>query len=147
LKVLRISAADTRSIRHQILRPNQTLEDCKYPGDESDQTFHLGAFIDGKLVSVASFYFEKHPKLEEPYQYRLRGMATLPDYRGQGLSSELLTMAFPIIKQNFCQLLWCNAREGALGFYEKVGFHSSGNRFDIEGIGPHYLMSKEINEA
>ncbi len=144
MKVLRISAGDTRSIRHQILRANLPVEQCVYPGDESDQTFHLGAFIDGKLVSVASFYFEKHPDLEEPYQYRLRGMATLPDYQNQGLSSELLTMAFPIIKQNFCQLLWCNAREGALGFYRKVGFEESGNRFQIEGIGPHFLMSKKI---
>jgi predicted GNAT family N-acyltransferase len=146
LKVLQISASDTVSIRHQVLRQNQTLEDCVYPGDDSEQTFHLGAFIDGKLVSVASFYFDKHPDLEEPYQYRLRGMATLPEFRNQGLSSELLTIAFPIIKQNFCKLIWCNARESAQGFYKHVGFHIDSDRFNINGIGPHYLMSKKIED-
>jgi GNAT superfamily N-acetyltransferase len=72
-------------------------------------------------------------------------MATLPDYQGQGLSSELLTMAFPIIKQNFCTLLWCNAKTSAVGFYEKVGFQKfDGSVFQVSGIGPHVLMFKNI---
>jgi GNAT superfamily N-acetyltransferase len=72
-------------------------------------------------------------------------MATLPDYQAQGLSSELLSFAFPIIKQNFCTLLWCNARVSAIGFYEKVGFKKfNGEVFEIDEIGPHVLMFKNI---
>ena len=71
-------------------------------------------------------------------------MATLPDYRSQGLSQALLRMAFPIIKQNFCTLLWCNARISAKGFYEKVGFEPKGEIFEVEGIGPHILMWTKI---
>ena len=47
-------------------------ESCNFKGDDEDQTFHLGVFIDGQLVSVASMYFEKHPDIEEPYQYQLQ---------------------------------------------------------------------------
>jgi len=129
-----------------MLRPHGTLADCIFKGDDDELTFHLGAFIEGKLVSVASFYFENKPEFEtdHKHQYRLRGMATLPDNQGQGLSSALLKTAFPLIKGNQCSLLWCNARESAEGFYQKVGFRSHGDIFDIPLIGPHRLMSIEI---
>jgi GNAT superfamily N-acetyltransferase len=72
-------------------------------------------------------------------------MATLPEYQGQGYSSALLRTAFPVIKQNQCSLLWCNAREKALGFYKKVGFVASGELFSIPNIGKHMLMSAQID--
>lgn len=145
MEVLRIKAVDTHPIRHKMLRPNGSIEDCVFQGDSDELTFHLGAFVDKKLVSVASFYFEKHPTFPETYQYRLRGMATLPEYQGQGLSSALLRTAFPVIKQNQCTLLWCNAREKAMGFYQNVGFKPSGELFTIQNIGKHILMSIQID--
>ena len=144
MKILRINAADTFQIRQQMLRPRESIDQCVFTGDENEQSFHLGAFKEGKLISVASFYFEKHPDLAEPYQFRLRGMATLNEYQHQGLSRELLKTAFPIIKQNLCTVLWCNAREAAIGFYQKVGFEKVGKKFDIPGVGPHILMFKSV---
>ncbi len=145
MKVLRTSVRDVIPLRAQMLRPGKPLLASHFQGDSDEQSFHLGAFVENKLVSVASFYFDKHPDIDEPYQYRLRGMATLPEFQHQGFSKELLKMAFPIIKQNQCKLLWCNARESAIGFYEKVGFIKLSEVFDIPEIGPHILMSKEIN--
>ena len=145
MKVLRINASDTYQIRNLVLRPGRPVEDCYFTHDDDEQTFHLGAFIDSQLVSVASFYFERNETLEDEYQYRLRGMATLPEHRGKGLSSSLLKTAFPIIKQNFCKLLWCNARSEAQGFYQKVGFEKVGEEFEIPTVGPHYMMFKTIS--
>ncbi len=145
MQVLRIKAIDTHPIRHRMLRPNGTLEDCIFQGDNDELTFHLGAFVEKKLVSVASFYFERSDRFSDQYQYRLRGMATLPEYQGQGLSSSLLRTAFPVIKQNQCTLLWCNAREKAMGFYIKVGFAATGDFFTIPNIGKHILMSIKID--
>jgi GNAT superfamily N-acetyltransferase len=145
MEVLRIKSIDTYPIRHKMLRPNGTIEDCIFQGDNDELTFHLGAFVDKKLVSVASFYFEKHPSFEDAYQFRLRGMATLPDFQGRGLSSALLRTAFPVIRQNQCSLLWCNAREKALGFYTRVGFKPCGELFTIQNIGKHMLMSIKLD--
>jgi GNAT superfamily N-acetyltransferase len=145
VEVKRIKAMDTHLIRHRILRPHGTLEDCIFKGDNDEMTFHLGAFVDKRLVSVASFYFEKNHLFPEPYQYRLRGMATLPEYQNQGLSSALLKTAFPVIKNNQCSLLWCNAREKAVGFYSKVGFKPKGELFNVPNIGPHVLMAIHID--
>jgi GNAT superfamily N-acetyltransferase len=128
-----------------MLRPDGALEDCIFQGDNDELTFHLGAFVDKKLVSVASFYFEANERFSDLYQYRLRGMATLPEYQAQGLSSALMRTAFPVIKQNQCTLLWCNAREKALGFYLRVGFCQSGDFFTIPKIGKHILMSIKID--
>jgi GNAT superfamily N-acetyltransferase len=145
MQVLRIKASDTYPLRHKMLRPHGSLQDCIYSGDADELTFHLGAFVEKKLVSVASFYFEAHPQFPtHPHQYRLRGMCTLPDFQGRGYSSALLKTAFPLIKQNQCTLLWCNAREGAEGFYQKVGFSSFGELFELPQIGQHRLMSIEI---
>lgn len=144
MEVRRIKAIDTHHIRHLMLRPHGTIEDCIFQGDSDELTFHLGAFVDGKLVSVASFYFESSPQFPDQFQYRLRGMATLPEFQGQGLSFALLRTAFPVIKQNQCTLLWCNAREKALGFYTKVGFVQTGELFPLPHIGNHALMSIKI---
>ncbi len=144
MKVLQISARDTHSLRHKVLRQGRPIEECYFPGDEDDQTFHLGAFVETKLVSVASFFYERNPAFEDVDQYRLRGMATLEDHRGGGHSRALLRTAFPIIKQNFCSLVWCNARVSAVGFYEKTGFTSFGDVFEVPVIGEHLLMFRKI---
>lgn len=145
MEVKQIDAKDTYSLRHKILRPHGSIEDCYYPGDNDDLTFHLGAYVNDKLVSVASFYMDNHPDIENEYQFRLRGMATLDEHRGQGMSSALLRTAFPLIKKNHVDTIWCNARTSAHGFYKKVGFEEIGRVFDIDPIGPHQLMRKNLD--
>ena len=41
-------------------------------------------------------------------------------------------------------LIWFNAREKAVGFYERLGYKKNGNPFSIADIGIHYLMFKKI---
>lgn len=146
MDVKQIDFKDTYPIRSQLLRPGRPIETCHFTGDDDELTFHLGAYVNDRLASVASFYFKSHPKIEEEYQYQLRGMATLPEFQNQGLSRALLKTAFPIIQNNHVNLLWCNARVEASGFYETVGFEKIGDRFDIPEVGPHYLMIKKINQ-
>ena len=127
-----------------MLRLNRPFAECRFQGDEHGRTFHLGAFEEGKLVSVASFYYQNNPAVAEDHQFRLRGMATLPKFQRRGLSSALLRTAFPLIKQNLCQVVWCNARQEAYPFYQKVGFDFWGEEFDVPHIGPHTLMTKRF---
>ena len=144
MNVKQIDAKDTYKIRQEVLRPGQPIETCQFVKDEEDATFHLGAYIDDELASIASFYLAQNESVEDEYQYQLRGMATLSQHQGKGLSSALLRAAFPLIKKNHVNILWCNARTSAKGFYEKVGFESTGSEFEIENIGPHYLMLKKF---
>ena len=138
MEVKQISSKDTYAIRQQILFPE--VGDHQFNGDDADQTIHLGAFRDKKLVSVASFYFNSHPDLDYSNQFQIQGMATLPEYQGQGLSRELLKVGFPLIKRNFADVVWCFARTSAVGFYEKTGFEKLGCPFNVDEIGEHQLM-------
>ena len=142
--VKQIDAKDTYSLRNIILRPGRPIESCHFQGDDDESTFHLGAYIDEELASVASFYLNNNESFDEPYQTQLRGMATLPSFQGKGLSSALLRTAFPLIKKNHINTLWCNARKEAVGFYEKVNFETICDEFEIPGIGAHFLMRKKI---
>lgn len=83
LEVKAISAEDTYDIRHRILRPHQSIEQCKYEQDHAEGAFHLGVFYEGTLISIASFSPQNQPLLTESPAYRLRGMATLEGYREQ----------------------------------------------------------------
>lgn len=144
MQVLQINALDTINIRREMLRKDFPENACHYDGDDNELSFHLGGFVENKLVSIASFYFNKHESIQEENQFQLRGMATLPEHQGQGISSQLLKTAFPIIKQNLVNVLWCNARKTAIGFYESVGFEKVGDEFEVDKIGTHILMYKKF---
>ena len=152
LEIRQLSAEQVRQMRHTVLRPHQPPEQLVYPKDDIEQTFHLGAYVDGKQVSIASFLYDDHPELRSPgFQYRIRGMATLPEYRAQGLGTKLIEVGVDIIKENISivtegekRRIWCNARESAFEFYEKCGFEIVGEMFEIEGIGSHKIMWREV---
>ena len=76
--------------------------------------------------------------------WRLRGMATTPEVRGQGFGRALLENCFAHIRARGGTLLWCNARVVALAFYEHLGFVAEGEEFEIVPIGPHYVMTRQL---
>ncbi|PES22965.1 GNAT family N-acetyltransferase, partial [Bacillus thuringiensis] len=73
ITVKNIDGSETYVLRQKILRPSQTLTDCKYSSDYETDTFHLGAFINDELISIASFSKEIYPDLPAGMHYRLRG--------------------------------------------------------------------------
>lgn len=156
-----LSPADTRPLRRAVLRPNQPPEACIYPGDDAPGSFHLGVRDEarGDLIAVASFYREPLPgdrpdvpdvgSTPSTPALRIRGMAVLPEHRGNGLGRSLVDAGLTIAQ---CQsppptLVWCNARITAAGYYAKLGFAPRGDEFEIEGIGPHFVMARPIGPA
>lgn len=144
MRIKFIKAQDTWPLRHRVLRPHQAIEDCDYPNDRNPESFHLGVFIGEHLIGIGSFYAEKHEALKGWKQYRLRGMATHPEFQGQGAGGKLLRFAFEHLHAQKADLLWCNARENALRFYQDLGFTVLGEPFTIAGIGEHYVMQRRV---
>ena len=142
----KITASDTRELRRKVLRPSQRAKDLVYPGDDDDTTFHIGFFEAGALLGVASIYKESTSKVPSSEQmYKLRGMAVEKVLQGQGIGSKIIEECVSIVKNNDGKTIWCNARVNALGFYKKIGFKVSGEEFEIEGIGPHYILYLDID--
>lgn len=137
-----ISSIDTYSIRLEVLRKNIDLP-YKFNGDDNKDTFHLGGFYKGELVSVATFMKNDIESLNGK-QYQLRGMATLSKMRGKGSGKQIIEKAIVILKGKGIDFLWCNARKEAVIFYEKLKFTKIGEEFMVEKVGLHYKMYTKI---
>ena len=144
MRVRFINASDTYPLRLLVLRTGGTVEDVHFANDRLDGAFHLGVHIGEHRIAVGSFYPEKHDDLKGWKQYRLRGMATHPDFQGQGAGARLIQFALTHLKAQHADLVWCNARVNAVAFYERAGFTTVGERFEIPGIGGHFVMFRRL---
>jgi GNAT superfamily N-acetyltransferase len=119
-----------------------STEEARYPADRSPDTAHFCAEDEaGRVVSVASLLKEAPPwQPELPNGWHLRGMATDADWRGQGAGSAVLTAIFAYVAGAGGGMLWCNARLGAVGFYERAGMATTGEPWEEPVIGPHIAM-------
>lgn len=132
-------------LRTRILRPNQPIENCQYPGDDDVNTFHLGVIRGARILSSGTFMKEMSPRFPgAENSYRLRGMATDKDFQNLGFGRMIIEAAqFELQKRN-CDLLWFNARVSAEIFYRKMGFLAVEEIFDIPLAGPHKVMYKRF---
>ncbi len=146
-EVRAISAEATRPLRQAILRPHQQPHELVYPGDDTPETLHVGAYLDHELVSIASIYHEPPKDEADPATWRLRGMATVTKARGQGYGKALVRACLSHAAAGGGTTMWCNARIGAIGFYKKLGFDVCSEEFDIPEGGPHVMMRRAIGHS
>lgn len=138
-----ISAAETRPLRHALLRPHQPAERLVYPGDDAPQTLHAGAFLGGRLVGIASVTPGPSNGAAWPAPWQLRGMATAPEVRGRGYGRALIVACLAHIAAHGGRTLWCNGRTSALPFYRALGFQAHGEEF-LSDTGPHYVLWRAV---
>ena len=144
VNIRKVDAKKVRPLRHAELRKGQDFSTTSYIEDYEAGTFHMACIVDEKIVTCASYYPEKSIKIKSNRAYRLRGMATDSNFQRKGYASDLMAESFKELKKRDCDMVWCNARLGAVDFYKSVGFKIIGEIFDIAEIGPHYYMYKEI---
>ncbi|MFN0033083.1 MAG: GNAT family N-acetyltransferase [Flavobacteriales bacterium] len=141
LQVRIVEPAACKPLRHLVLWPHIADEkDCVIDLDHNEGAIHLGTFDSGLLVSIGSLFQQSTPKLNTSNQYRLRAMATHPDYRGKHCGALLISEAIQLLKQKNVQVLWCDARLNAIGFYTSMGFQLLDEPYEVPCIGPHKFM-------
>lgn len=140
--IRRITVEETLPIRHSVLWPNKTMDECRVEDDESGE--HFGVFIEGKLVCVASIFITElfNTKLLNKKQRtaRLRKFATIEEYQGKGIGSAVLKHIMDLLQQQSVGMLWCDARENAMPLYERFGMRAEGERFFKDDI-PYQKMA------
>lgn len=137
-KLKKVSAEIVRPLRHKVLRPSLPFKSSIMDLDDHDYTFHFCVKEELRIISVASVYHESFVEMPKKDAYRLRGMATEPSEQGKGYGKMVLNDVIAYLsKETESEILWCNARTTAFGFYEKMGFNIVGNEFDIPNLGPH----------
>jgi GNAT superfamily N-acetyltransferase len=139
-----IPALETFSVRHPVLRPGKNIETCHFEGDNLDSTRHFGLFIKDELAGVASLFQSNSNLFEEKEQFQLRGMAVLEKFQKRGIGESLVKRAEENAKSLGADLIWFNAREIAIRFYEKLDYRIIGEPFNIGDIGKHFVMYRKL---
>ncbi len=114
-----------------VLRPGLPPGGSIYPGDDAADTLHLGAFIGSTLAAVATLCREPMPGEQSTTSWRLRGMATLPEYRGRGLGKGLAQRCIAYGAKQRGTIVWCTSRIATVPFYQALGFVECGEPFRL----------------
>jgi GNAT superfamily N-acetyltransferase len=135
VSVREISLAQTRPLRHTVLRPHETVESLA--AREPANAFAVGAFDRGALIAVGLVAPDG-----EPGAWRVRGMATDPGARGNGAGSAVLDALLRHALAHGASRVWCNARTPARSLYEHAGFRAISDEVELPEIGPHLVMER-----
>jgi GNAT superfamily N-acetyltransferase len=132
MEIREISTEDTYALRHAVLWPDRPLEYVKLEQDETGR--HFGAFVEDRLVSVISLFFEEDDA-------HFRKFATDSLCQGKGIGSALLSHAIEAAKKAGARTIWCDARSSALSFYQRFGMEAEGDVFFKGGL-PYLVMRR-----
>ncbi len=78
---------------------------------------------------------------------QIRQMGTLPEFQGKGFAAKILFALEETAKQHWnARTGWLQARLNAIPFYEKCGWTSYGEEYDVNKVGAHSSMWKKLRE-
>lgn len=138
---------ETHVVRHPVLRNGRPKRDCVFDDDEKESSLHFGAFRGGELIGVSSAYLRPHDFLSGKNSFQIRGVAILPMAQGQGIGRALMKTTEGKLIDKGCDLIWLNAREKAVPFYQRLNYLPFGEPFPIEKIGIHCCLYKTFDHA
>ena len=71
-------------------------------------------------------------------------MAVDVEHRSAGVGRRLLELIEQVVEKSPAQLMWCNARVPAIGFYQRMGWTVVSEEFEVPTAGPHKRMIKQL---
>lgn len=146
MRVEDVAAEATHDLRWRILRESRPGAPVVFPEDNRPDAFHLGVRNDADtIVAVASFSTEPTPHRPGRSAVRLRGMAVDWPAQHHGLGRLLIGTVVERLRRAGVDVLWCNARDSAAGFYARLGFEVVGDGFVLPESGiAHHVMLRDI---
>jgi len=120
MEIKAIEASQTWQIRHEVMWPDQPFEFVQL--EEDNLGLHFGVFDHEKLVSIVSCFI-----VDDEMQFRK--LATLEEFQGKGIASQLLNYILKLAKEKNLSKMWCNARTNKKTFYEKFGMKDTHKTF------------------
>jgi len=124
-------------LRYEILRKPLGLTFDQEELDKEKDDVLMGAYDDDTLLGCCLL------TAMDPSTMRLRQMAVPNSLQGKGIGRALMIFAENIARDLGYKKLCMHARKTALGFYQKLGYHVTGQEFQEITI-PHYLMEKNL---
>lgn len=123
-----------RELRARVLREPLGLPRGAEVFPFEDEALHMVAIEGGEVIGCVMFRPEERTG-------RMLQMAIRADRRKSGIGTALVKHLERRLKEDGCNDIYCHAREGAVAFYERLGYRVEGPPF-VEVGTTHRLMRK-----
>jgi predicted N-acetyltransferase YhbS len=149
-EVRELSAEETHGLRRAVSADGRTdLSSMHYELDDATDSWHLGAVDSkGSVIAISSFYREPCPIRPDVLSaFVLQFMAVDPSVQRQGIGSAVLETAIRRLRSSGTTLLWANARDIAVPFYQRFGFSVAEESASTptETGRPHHLIVLDMS--
>jgi predicted GNAT family N-acyltransferase len=129
-------------LRWRLLRVGLPRDAAHFEGDDAPTTHHFAAVLGDRVVACVTY---RRGTLDDKPTWQLRGMAVDDTIQKSGVGSKLIAFADSFVaSQDYSDVVWCNARVPAIGFYQRLGWTVIGEQFDVLHAGPHVKMVKRM---
>ena len=143
--VTEAALADIMQLRVAVLRKGTPATDCNYPEDDYPDVVHFAIIHKGVAIATSSWFMKECPEKPGITAMQLKGMAVADELQGAGLGALLIDAGISLATERGATIAWARARDSALGFYERLGFVSTGEGF-IDGptAMPHHIVVRTL---
>jgi GNAT superfamily N-acetyltransferase len=143
--VQHISIDDIMALRVRVLRQGTPATHAHYPEDDYPDVVHLGIKQAGSVIATSTWFLKECPEAPGTIAMQLKGMAVDTSLQSGGYGAQLIQAGVALATERNAEIVWARARDSALGFYEKCGFHTVGNGFIDEPTGmPHHIVVRKL---
>jgi GNAT superfamily N-acetyltransferase len=143
--VTSVELTDIMQLRVAVLRKGTPATDCNYPEDNYPDVVHFGIIRDGIAIATSSWFMKECPEKLGITAMQLKGMAVADELQGAGLGALLIDTGMALAKERGARIAWARARDSAMGFYERLGFVSTGEGFvDGPTAMPHHIVVRTL---
>lgn len=146
--VRELVAEETYALRRAVSADGQDLPSVRHELDGTPGAWHIGA-VDamGRVVAISSLYpvtCPLRPKIQPAVQ--LQFMAVDPTVQRRGIGGAVMAEIIRRLKATEAVLLWANARDNALPFYQRFGFQAvEWSGFTPPQTGrPHHVIELDL---
>lgn len=122
-----LAAWETYRLRREVSADGRTdLPTMHHELDDSPGAWHLGAVDENdRVVAIASLYVVPCDlRSEVQPAVQLQNMAVEPALQRLGIGSAVMSEILRRLRATDAVLLWANARDSALPFYQRFGFEA-----------------------
>lgn len=127
-------------LRRLMLREPLGLDWSAADLEHEEVEWHFGAWERGRIVGCLSVRWMGVGRA------KLRQMAVATGWRGRGVGRRMVEEVLEVVSREGARVAELHSREGAVGFYERLGFTVKGNSFEEVGI-LHRKMAKACGGA
>jgi predicted GNAT family N-acyltransferase len=126
------------ALRYRILRAPWGKPEGSEIDDIEDQCFHIMAVDNQKLVAVGRL------QVNTADEAQIRYMAVENNYEGNGIGRMIVEVLEQEAISRKVNTVMLDAREPAVGFYQKLGYRIEKKSYVLFNKIPHYRMTKQI---